>query len=116
VQDFQLLLSQPHARVLELRLAGEIDLATVPPLREATRTATASRDYDCLVFDLSDVSFMDSSALHVLAAAHTKMTSAGGSVRVICGSPNLLKVFELTGLAEVLPVFSERSDALAVAA
>jgi anti-anti-sigma factor len=59
---------------------------------------------------------MDSSGLHVLVDAHSAMRSAGGAVRVICGSRNLLKVFELTGLTELLPIVSERSEALALAA
>src|SRR4051812_7477745 len=64
MQQFQLLLSEPSTRVLELRLSGEVDMATVAPLRDTTRTAVASGDYDCVVFDLSGVSFMDSTGLH----------------------------------------------------
>jgi anti-anti-sigma factor len=116
MQDFQLLLVEPHARVLELRLSGEVDMATVTPLRTATRTATASSDYDCLVFDLSGVTFMDSSGLHVLAEAHRAMTGDGGAIRVICGAPHLRKVFELTGLDQLVPIFSDRVHALRAAA
>jgi anti-anti-sigma factor len=116
MQNFQLLLSQPAARVLELRPSGEIDLASVTPLREATRTAIESHEYDWLVFDLSAVTFMDSTGLHVLAEANTAMIRDGGAIRVICGPGQVRKVFELTGLDRVLSIFSERSQALALAA
>jgi anti-anti-sigma factor len=116
MQDFQLLLSEPHARVLELRLAGEIDLATVAPLREATTTAIASRDYDRLIFDLSGVTFIDSSGLHVLAQAQRALGRDGGATLVICAAPNVRKVFELTGLDRLLQIVSDRAEALAPAA
>ena len=116
MQDFQLLLGEPSAGVLELRLFGEVDMATVVPLREATRTAVASRDYQCLVFDLSGVTFMDSSGLHVLAETNRKMIAAGGGTKVVCGSGSLRKIFELTALDRVLTIVGERDDALVAAA
>jgi len=116
MQDFQLLLSEPDMGVLELRLAGEVDMATVAPLRETAATAVASGDYDCMVLDLTGVSFMDSSGLHVLVETQRAMTAAGREMKVVCSSGNLLKIFELTGLDRVLTIVSDRSEAFAVAA
>jgi anti-anti-sigma factor len=116
VQDFQLLLSEPTERILELTLIGEVDHATEGPLREATRTAIASGDYDTLVFDLRRLSFMDSTGLHVLTTAHREMVEAGGATKIVCDSSNLLKIFELTGLDRFFSVVSTRDEAIAVAA
>ena len=115
MQDFQLLLGEPSAGVLELRLFGEVDMATVVPLREATRTAVASGDYDCLLFDLSGVTFMDSSGLHVLAETNSRMIAAGGGTRVVCGPGSLREIFELTALDRVLTIVNERDDAVVAA-
>lgn len=116
MQDFQLLLSEPGEGMLELTLIGEVDLGTEGPLREATRTAIASGDYHTLVFDLRRLSFMDSTGLHVLTAAHREMAAAGGTTKVVCDSANLLKIFELTGLDRFLSVVNSRDEAVAVAA
>jgi anti-anti-sigma factor len=116
MQDFQLLLHEPSAGVLEFKLSGEVDLATVTPLREATRTAAASGEYQWLVFDLLRVTFMDSTGLHVLAEAQHTMSRQGGGTKVVCDAPNLRKVFELTGLDRLLSICSDRSEALVVAA
>jgi anti-anti-sigma factor len=102
--------------MLELRLSGEVDMATVVPLRDATKAAVASRDYDTLVFDLSGVTFMDSTGLHVLTQAQRSMAAAGGGTKVICAAGALLKVFELTALDRVLTIVSHRDEAFAVAA
>lgn len=116
MQDLQLLLSEPSDGVLEFKLSGEIDIATVTPLKDAARKALASEAYSCLVFDLTGVTFMDSTALHVLAEANRRMSAKGGGVRLVCSCDNLLKVFSLTGLDQVLSIYRERSDAFALAA
>src|SRR6476619_3715742 len=79
VYEFQFLTSEPSVGVLEFQVSGEVDMATVGPLKEAVDAAVASRDYESLVFDLCGVSFMDSAGLHVVAEAHRAMRLAGGS-------------------------------------
>jgi anti-anti-sigma factor len=116
VRDLQLLITEPRDRVLELRLAGDIDMATVEPLRDAARRVVASRDYDALVIDLLGVDFIDSSGLHALTDAHNAMSAAGGRTTIVCAAPNLRKVFELTGLDRILTIVDDRPHAYAAAA
>jgi anti-sigma B factor antagonist len=113
VRDFQLLLSEPSDGVLELRLMGEVDMSNVQTLRDATATASAS--YQCLVFDLSELRFIDSSGLHALAEANRAMVERDGSTKVICAPGNIRRVFELTGLDRVFSIVPTREQALAVA-
>src|SRR5690242_244506 len=84
MQNFQLLLTEPDRGVLELKLSGEIDMGTVAPLRDTTATAAASGDYQCLVMDLTGVSFMDSSGLHVLVETQRALNAAGRAMKVVC--------------------------------
>lgn len=116
MQEFQLLLTEPSEGVLEFSLIGEVDLGTVEPLREASRTAAASGDYSCLVFDLTRLSFIDSSGLHALTDAHRAMAAKGGKTKIICDGANLLKLFELTGLSQLFTIVGTRDEAIAVAA
>jgi len=60
-----------------LTVAGELDLATSSQLREALEDALGAGS-TLVELDLSAVSFIDSSGLHVLAWAHTKARRAGG--------------------------------------
>jgi anti-anti-sigma factor len=113
VSSFQVLLSEPSATTLVLNLSGELDLGTVPPLRDASQAATGSGDHRHLIFDLTDLEFMDSTGLHEIVKAHHAMLAAGGLVTVVCSSRNLLRVFELTGLVGVLTIVHDRAEALA---
>jgi anti-anti-sigma factor len=114
--DFQLLLSEPGERTLVLNLSGELDMGTAKPLQEASKAAVAAGDYDTLVFDLTQLTFIDSSGLHLLTDVHRQMTAIGGSTRVVCSNSSLLKVFELTGLTSYLTIVPERADAFQLAA
>jgi anti-sigma B factor antagonist len=110
--QFQLLLSEPRPEVLVFGLSGELDLGTIPPLREAAAKATAG-DYQVLVFDLSGLDFMDSTGLHLLAETQRAMAAKGQQTVVVCSSPMLLNVFELTGLDRILTIVATREQALA---
>ena len=116
MQDFQLLLTEPSDGVLELTLIGEVDLGTVEPLRAATQTAAGSGDYNCLIFDLTRLGFIDSSGLHALTDAHKAMARIGGTTKIICGHGNLLKLFEITGIDQIVSIVGSRDEAIAVAA
>ena len=102
VEDLRLVLTSPEDGVLELTAYGEVDLATVEPLRDAADRATKSGSYSLLVFDLEHVTFMDSTGMHVLADTSRRMRAAGGAVEVVCSTPALRKVFTLMGLDLVL--------------
>ena len=77
--------------------SGELDLATIDPVRNDVDAAIAL-GAAAIVFDLTDVTFLDSSALAVFAYAARKVdrvqvTNAGHIAR---------RVIEETGLADVL--------------
>jgi anti-anti-sigma factor len=55
---------------------------------------------------------MDSTGLHLLAEAHRAMAAKGCAAIVVCSSPLLLRVFELTGLDRLLTIVPTREHAL----
>jgi anti-anti-sigma factor len=77
--------------------AGELDLATIAPVRDEVDTAIA-RGATAIVFDLDHVTFLDSSALAVFAYAARLV----GNVQVVNPNDFARRVIEQTGLSEVL--------------
>ena len=89
---------------------GELDLATVGAFRHALSDA-AGRGPDPLVIDLSEVSFIDSSALGAMVEAHDRLRRERRRLSVVAPPGSAAAVaLELTGLRGRLPVF-ETSDA-----
>jgi len=85
-----------------LKWSGEIDLATVAPLRRALTDAINAGSQTVEV-DLREVSFLDSSALRALLEAHYSLARTG---RRLCvnASPYGAKLFRLTGMDQLFEV------------
>jgi anti-sigma B factor antagonist len=90
--------SVPRADGVELRLAGELTLATVSDLRERL-DATEPAEPPMLVLDLRHVRFLDSTALAALIAADARsrrliLVTAPGAVERLLALTGLDRRFE----------------------
>jgi anti-sigma B factor antagonist len=56
-----------------------------------------------VIVDLGDVTFMDSSGVHVILEAYTLCRDAGSTLTIRPGPWNVQRVFELTNLVAYLP-------------
>jgi anti-anti-sigma factor len=87
--------------VAVITLVGDVDISNATRVSD-TVTAIAEGRPQRLVFDLADLTFIDSAGISVLVAA----TSALEDVRLREPSAIVSRVIELTGLGEVLPTES----------
>jgi anti-anti-sigma factor len=95
------------------RLAGELDIATTPALRE--RLFSVLRPgMRLLIIELSGVSFCDVSALAVLVGAQRRAGTLGVTVRLAAPRPQITKLLRVTGLDEHFTVCATLDDALPV--
>lgn len=83
-----------------ISLRGELDLATLDDVqRELLRVE--SSDARRIVLDLSGLSFMGSSGVHLVVNAHAR--SGSHRLRIVRGPRNVQRVFVLTDLHAHLP-------------
>ncbi len=94
-----------------VRLTGELDLYNAPQLREALVALTDERPAR-LVLDLSDVEFVDSTALGVLIEARSRMENRKA---FLLAAPALetQRALQISGLDQHLTVHATLADALA---
>src|SRR5215218_223977 len=82
----------PHTTLLDV--AGELDIATAPELRDRL-SAAIHRGATGLVVDLRDVTFMDSVAMAAILNTRTQL-GARGRMAVVLGEDSYTKlVFEI---------------------
>ncbi|MGW6891064.1 STAS domain-containing protein [Streptomyces chartreusis] len=96
-----------------IALRGEIDHAVTGELTEALLSygrVTPPRT----VVDLSGVTFMDSSGINALIAAHQGMSDAQGWLRIAGAQASVLRVLELVGLDQVIGCHPTVEQALAL--
>ena len=91
-------------------VAGEVDVATAPRLREQTIDLIA-RGHHRVVIDLEAVDFLDSTGLGVLVGVLRRIRTAAGELRIVCATPRLLELFAITGLDGVFDVRATVADA-----
>ena len=95
-----------------LAVSGEVDVATVPRLREQLHGLVAQGDTS-IVVDLDAVDFLDSTGLGVLVGALKRVRSSGGELYLVCTQPRIRKVFEVTGLTKVFSIHDSVDEAVA---
>lgn len=85
----------------DLRLTGELDLATAAALGRAIDERLAAGQTRLLV-DLAGLTFCDSSGIAVFVRGDNDCAAAGGWLRLTGAAGRVARVLRMTGLAEVL--------------
>ena len=110
--SFSLREETPDTGICVIALEGEADMTTAVKFNESFFSAARS-GVRRFVADLSGVTFIDTTMLNALVVGHRRMVRDHGSFAVVCNGPRVERVLEITGLGQILDVFSSREDALA---
>ena len=104
--------THPDGAVI-VRLLGEADLHTAPSLRDALADAHQTES-SVIVVDMTGVTFIDSMILGVLLGATRATRSQGGGsdLRIVVDDPHVRRIFEMTLLDRVLPLYDDLEIAL----
>lgn len=93
-----------------IHVGGDLDVYTAPRLKEVLDEAVAGGGR--LILDLSEVHFIDSTALGVLVGTHQDTQSNNAEFRLVVEDPFLLKIFHITGFDGVFSIFPQVADAI----
>lgn len=106
-------LSLDHGAVgdwMVVSVGGEIDVYTAPKLRDRLVELVDAGNHH-LVVNLEGVDFLDSTGLGVLVGGLKRVRSHEGSLVLVCTQQRLLKIFKITGLAKVFPLYDTVEEA-----
>ncbi|RLP85456.1 MULTISPECIES: STAS domain-containing protein [unclassified Micromonospora] len=88
-------------QVVLMRVAGEVDIATVAAFRSALWAAPAR---PVLQLDLSELRLLSAAGVRALLAAHLRVRARGGELVLVDPTPVVARVLRVTGLHRVLPI------------
>jgi anti-sigma B factor antagonist len=88
---------------------GDFDVQVAEHVAERLGEIEASQP-ELLVMDLSRLSFLDSSGMGVIAAAHGRATTAGRRFVVVNPPYGVRRAFEVSALDEVITVVKELAE------
>jgi anti-sigma B factor antagonist len=92
--------------------AGEIDLTNAECLRDALLSAF-NAGATAVVVDLTAVTFLDSAGVTALVRAARRASASEAALRVAVTSPAVLRVLDLVGINQLVPVYPSVGEALA---
>jgi len=103
--------SESRGDCVIVTVGGELDIVTSRQLDE--RLASVRRKQRCIILDLSEVDFMDTSSLAVIVGHWKRLQAAGGMLALAGARYRHTKTLWITGLAERLPMYDTVDEAIA---
>lgn len=94
-----------------IELSGEVDAYTSARFREIM-IETIENGGTSLVVSMAAVEYIDSSGLGALVGGLKRASERNGRILVVCSQPQVRKVFEITGLEKVFPLYDIEDDAV----
>ncbi|MBM0279908.1 STAS domain-containing protein [Micromonospora tarensis] len=88
-------------QMVVMRVAGEVDIATVAAFRSALWSAPARR---VLRLELSELRLLSAAGVRTLLAAHLRVRARGGELVLVDPSPVVARVLRVSGLHRVMPI------------
>jgi stage II sporulation protein AA (anti-sigma F factor antagonist) len=65
-----------------------------------------------VIFDLSGLSFMDSSGIGVLVGRYANIKKLGGRAAIICRNQKIQRILEISGILKLMAVYEELDHAI----
>ena len=109
--NFDMKTEQLSGDVYVVSLSGEVDLYTAPEFKQQLLDVVAKGGKHVIV-DFTDTTFIDSTTLGVLVGGVKRLRQNDGDLTVVCSDRNISKIFEITGLDRVFPIYATRDAAV----
>lgn len=93
-----------------IELEGEVDVYTAPQLKQQMISILEGGAKEMIV-DLTKVDYLDSTALGVLIGGLKRMRERDGNMVLVCPSPRIRRVFEITGLDKIFDIYNSEAEA-----
>jgi anti-sigma B factor antagonist len=88
-------------RIVRVRIAGEVDMATAPQITDAARNAIAAGAREVRL-DMAEVTFLDATGIGRLLVAQRDAADHDVLLRVVDAHHRVVLVLEITGVLETL--------------
>ena len=93
-----------------VEMEGEVDVYTAPQLKQQLLSLLEAGNSH-MVVDLTRVEYLDSTALGVLIGGLKRVRERDGNLPLICPSPRIRRVFEITGLDKIFDIYNSEGEA-----
>ena len=93
-----------------ITVSGELDWLSCSEFEQRILEA-AHGCGECVVVDLTQVTYIESSPLGVLIKIHVGLERQGGDVAIVCAGSEVARVINEFGIDHLLPIFDDTHEA-----
>ncbi|WP_058485811.1 anti-sigma F factor antagonist [Defluviitalea phaphyphila] len=97
---------------LIVKIYGEIDHHTSETIREKLDKEFKKQNVKNIIFDFSEIQFMDSSGIGVIMGRYKNAKERGGKIGVFNLQPQVERVFKLSGLHKIINQYNSLDEAI----
>jgi len=101
---------ETNGNYMFVSLTGELDQSTAPQVKIRLMTTLAAYDVRHIVFNLKNLSFMDSSGIGIILGRYNQVKAIGGKVFVLGMNPTVNKVFHMAGLSQIITIIDDEQQ------
>ena len=91
--------------VAVIAISGRLALGGETEKLDAAVTKLLGLEQKKVVLDISHLDYVDSSGVGMLVSCLTKMKKAGGEMKVAGANPRIRRIFSMTGVESLMPLF-----------
>ncbi len=110
--DFAVTRVEQEEDVAVFAVSGELDISNGRDLKAEVWEALDAGALR-VVLDLTETTFLDSTAIGVIIAAFKRLRPLGGSLAIVNVTDSIGRTFAITGLDEMLTIVPTRNAAIA---
>ena len=98
-------------RCLTVSVTGDIDSHNASSVREQIDFKLRGENIQKIIFDFSNLDFMDSSGIGIIIGRYKIMSALGGEVCVVASKPTLRKLLILSGVHKIAGIYDSLQEA-----
>lgn len=92
------------------KLIGELDHHAASKARDKLQEVIINKAIKNLVFDLDELTFMDSSGIGMIIGRYKLISALGGNVKIVCKNTQIKKLITMSGLKRIINVYDEFAE------
>jgi|SRR5215467_6982089 anti-anti-sigma factor len=96
-----------------ITIAGRLALGGETEKLNAAVAALLQKDQKRVVLDITGLDYVDSSGVGMLVSCLTNVKKAGGELKVVGASPRIRRIFNMTGVDNLMSMFASVAEATA---
>ncbi|MBE7016234.1 MAG: STAS domain-containing protein [Ruminococcaceae bacterium] len=101
-------------RALLVHLFGELDHHTAGEVKEEADRMLRSTNAVSIIFDFTQLSFMDSSGIGMIMGRYKKVRTLGGKVVAYGVNAQIMRIMEMSGIDKIIKLTTDYDRALRI--